>query len=103
MAVVGDLQTMPLVELMQWIGGNKRSGMLRIDRDKVRRRLDLEDGRIVGCSSNDPSMRLGQILISHGLIEERDLRDAMQKQKASYKCGTQRLTRPPGPTSRSQP
>ena len=77
MALVGDLETMPLVELMQWIGGNKRSGVLQIDRDKVRRRIDLRDGRIVGCSSDEPSMLLGQILLSRGLIDERTLRAAL--------------------------
>jgi hypothetical protein len=81
-ALVGDLETMPLVELMQWIGGNKRSGVLQIDRDKIRRRIDLRDGRIVGCTSNDPSMRLGQILISRGLIDERILRAALTTQEA---------------------
>ena len=83
MALVGDLETMPLVELMQWIGANKRSGVLQINRDKIRRRIDLRDGRIVGCSSNDPSMRLGQILLSRGLIDERTLRATLAVQKAS--------------------
>jgi len=82
-ALVGDLETMPLVELMQWIGGNNRSGVLQIDRGKIRRRIDLRDGRIVGCSSNDPSMLLGQILMSRGLIDELTLRAALMLQKAN--------------------
>jgi len=59
----------------------KKTGVLEVERLKIRRRIAFRDGRIVGCSSDDPSMLLGQFLISRGKITERQLRHALKRQR----------------------
>ena len=81
MALQGDLETMPVAELMQWAAIYKKTGVLEVERLKIRRRIAFRDGRIVGCSSDDPSMLLGQFLISRGKITERQLRHALKRQR----------------------
>jgi hypothetical protein len=79
MAISGDLDTMPLVELLQWAGGHRKTGVLELERNKVSKRIAFRDGRIVGCASDDPSKLLGRFLISRGKIGARTLRFAMSE------------------------
>ena len=74
---------MPLVELLQWLGSQIRTGVLEVDHGQIRRRVVLRGGRIVACSSNDPSNRLGQFLISRGKIRSQTLEFALERQQAS--------------------
>jgi len=72
---------MAVAELLQWAAIYKKTGVLEVERLKIRRRIAFRDGRIVGCSSDDPSMLLGQFLISRGKITERQLRHALKRQR----------------------
>lgn len=80
MPISGDIETMPVVELLQWAGVNRKTGVLELERKKIRKRIILRDGRIVGCSSDDPTTRLGQLLISSGKISRQTLADALRQQ-----------------------
>jgi hypothetical protein len=81
MAIHGDLKTMSLVELLQWAAAGPKSGVLELERHKSLRRIAFRDGRIVGCSAEDPSMLLGQFLISRGKISRQVLQAAMKQQE----------------------
>jgi len=72
---------MSIVELLQWAGTNGKTGVLEIERSKIRKRIAFREGRIVGCSSDDPSTLLGQFLISRGMITKRTLQFALRQQK----------------------
>ena len=85
MAVNGDLYSMPLPELLQWLGNNRRTGTLEIERDKVCKKIVFEDGRIVSCSSNDPSELLGHYLVARGQVTEDLLRIALDQQSVTRK------------------
>jgi hypothetical protein len=74
---------MPLAELLQWLGFNRKTGVVVIERNRVCTQISFQAGRISGCSSDDPSMRLGQILVSRGLILEQTLRAALERQASS--------------------
>ncbi len=80
MPISGDLRTMPLVELLQWAAGNEKSGVLELERKKVRKRIAFQKGRVLGCDSNDPTALLGHVLISKGKISERTLQFALTQQ-----------------------
>ena len=83
MAVSGDLSTMPFPELLQWLGGNGKTGPLEVERDKICKRLVFQGGRIVSTSSNDPREMLGHFLVSRGQITEDLLRIALSQQEQS--------------------
>jgi len=83
MAVYGELSTMPFAELLQWLGGNGKTGTLEVERDKIRKRILLRDGRVVGSASNEPRELIGHFLVSRGMITEELLRIALEHQESA--------------------
>ena len=83
MPLFGTLSTMPLTDLLQWLAAGRLSGTLQIERNRVSKSIVLQDGQIIGCSSDDPPERLGQFLIARGKITENQLRQALVLQETS--------------------
>lgn len=83
MSIAGNLKTMPLSELLQWLGQSAKSGTLVIDNHKVQKRVYFRDGRIISSSSTDPREYLGHFLVSYGFISEEELNKAVAMQEQS--------------------
>ena len=81
MGITGNLETMQLAELLQWLSQSKKTGTLVIDDGSVEKRIYFRDGRIVSSSSTDPREYLGQFLVSRNLITEEELTGAIQMQE----------------------
>src|SRR5262245_20059224 len=81
MAVQGNLSTMSLTEILQWLGNAGKTGALSIERNKVVKRILVREGRIVACSSQEPADMLGHFLVSRGRISEETLRKALAIQE----------------------
>ncbi len=77
MPLFGTLKTMTLPDLLQWLAAARMTGTLQIERNKVSKSILLEEGRLVGCSSEDPPELLGQFLIARGKLTEEQLRQAL--------------------------
>ncbi len=80
MPVTGTLETMPISELLQWLGQNK-TGILELQHDKLVKTLWIKNGRIAGFASNDPPSLLGQFLLARGKIDEQTLNRALTTQE----------------------
>jgi len=83
MPLYGTLTSMPLPDLLQWLCNARVTGRLRVDRDRVSKSIHLHEGRIVGCSSDDPAQRIGHFLLNRGQITEEQLREGLQLQEIS--------------------
>lgn len=83
MGIVGNLQTMQLEELLQWLSQSKKTGTLEIKDGKLEKKIFFKDGRILSSASNKPEEYLGNFLVSHGLITEEQLNRAMAIQEKS--------------------
>jgi hypothetical protein len=83
MALNGTLDTMSVCELLRWAHAGRKTGSLEVERDGIARCIVFRRGKVVACSSNDPSTLIGQFLLSRGEITERVLRDAMARQAQS--------------------
>jgi hypothetical protein len=83
MGIHGNLSTMSVSDLLQFLATAKKTGTLRIDRGKVVKQIYFENGLIVGSGTNDPKEYLGQLLIHYGKIDEAQLKAAMQIQRNS--------------------
>ncbi|MDP9122279.1 MAG: DUF4388 domain-containing protein [Acidobacteriota bacterium] len=81
MGIVGNLKTMQLEELLQWLSQSKKSGTLEINSGKVEKRIFFKDGRILSSSSTKPEEYLGHFLVSQGLISEIELSKAIELQE----------------------
>lgn len=83
MGIVGNLRTMQLEELLQWLSQSKKTGTLQFNNGKVEKKVVFKDGRIISSASNNPEEYLGHFLVSHGLISELELAKAIELQEQS--------------------
>jgi hypothetical protein len=81
--ITGNLKTMQLSELLQWLSIGQKTGTLLIDGHGVEKRVYFQNGRINSSSSSDQREYLGHFLVSHGYITEEELKMAMEVQEES--------------------
>ncbi|MGE5277401.1 MAG: DUF4388 domain-containing protein [Acidobacteriota bacterium] len=83
MGISGNLNTMQLSELLQWLSLGQKTGTLLIEGRGVEKRIYFQNGRINSSSSSDQREYLGHFLVSHGYITEEELKMAMEVQEES--------------------
>jgi uncharacterized protein DUF4388 len=83
MSIRGTLKSMSVADLLQFLAAGRKTGTLNIGRGSITKQIFLEEGLIVGSSSNDPKERLGQVLLHYGRIEESDLSLGLDIQRES--------------------
>lgn len=81
MSLTGNLRTMSLPDILQWIALGRKTGTLHLERRAVRKQLAFNVGSIFSSWSNDPRESLGQFLISHRFISEEQLFRALLSQE----------------------
>lgn len=81
MSITGNLKTMELSELMQWLSQGNKTGTMIIDNGQVKKQIHFRSGRIISSASTDPKEHLGHFLVSHGFINENELSNAIQMQE----------------------
>lgn len=72
---------MSVSDLLQFLATGRKTGTLKLGRGGIVKQIYLEDGLIVGSTSNDPRELLGQVLLHYGKIEEAQLQTAMEIQR----------------------
>jgi len=89
LALKGELKTMLLLDVIQWLVNNLKTGILHIRSPRgISKRIYFKNGQILSTASSDPREYLGQFLISRGLITEKQLNMAMETQfKSGIKLG----------------
>jgi hypothetical protein len=81
MSFAGDLHTFDLFDLLSWLMGRKKAGILQMTRRSTKKRLAFRDGAVQWTSSNDPRETIGQALVREGLVTEEALFRALLKQE----------------------
>jgi hypothetical protein len=79
--IQGNLSTMSVSDLLQFLAVGRKTGMLRFDRGKLVKQVYFDDGIIIGSNSNDPKEYLGQLLIHYGKLDESQLRAGLEIQR----------------------
>jgi len=74
---------MSVSDLLQFLASGRKTGTLKLGLGDIVKHIYLEDGIIVGSSSNDPKEYLGQVLLHYGKIDEAQLQTAMEIQRQS--------------------
>ena len=59
MGITGNLKTMVLSELLQWLSLGLKSGTLLVEGRGIQKRIYFSEGRISSTSSSDPREYLG--------------------------------------------
>jgi hypothetical protein len=83
MSITGNLKTMELAELLQWLSQAQKSGTLVVDNGKIQKQIHFRDGVIISSASTDPQEYLGAFLVSHGFITDAELREAVKMQESN--------------------
>lgn len=79
--MIGDLKSMPMAELLQWISQSKRTGTLKVRNNYITKKIYFQNGLVISSSSSDPRDYLGQFLLSRNWISEVQLIKAIEKQE----------------------
>ena len=85
MSFGGDLQTLPLPDILDWIARRMKTGSLELKRKSTEKRLTFRGGLLHSSFSNDPRETIGQALVREGLIGEEQLFTALLKQEREGK------------------
>ena len=81
MGLTGNLRTMDLPEILQWISVGRKTGTLHLNRRSIQKRIVFKEGVVYTSWSNDPRESLGQFLIRDGLVTEEQLFTALLNQE----------------------
>lgn len=88
MSFVGDLEHLPIVDVIQLLHATRKSGTLCLRSEQGESQLVFCDGSIVSANHSNNSIRIGQILVQMNKISRVTLDAALQEQK---KTGAERL------------
>lgn len=82
MSLAGNLRTMALPDILQWIAMGRKTGTLELRRRSVKKHIMFKRGEIFSSWSNDPRESLGQFLMRDRLVTEEQLFKALLRQEA---------------------
>ena len=85
MGITGNLKTMELTELLQWLSQGQKTGTLVVVNKEIAKRVYFSGGMIMSSASSDPKEFLGQFLVGYGFISEEQLLDAISRQEEEKK------------------
>lgn len=81
MSFTGDLEHLPIVDIIQLLQTTRKSGILRVKSRKGESDLVFKDGYIVSASHLNDSVRIGTILIERNIITPKILDQTLLEQK----------------------
>lgn len=83
MSFSGDLEHLPIVDVIQLLHSTRKSGVLRINGRKGESQLVFKDGYIVGANHLNNTVRIGKILVELNMITQETLDRTLQEQEQS--------------------
>ena len=85
MAFTGDLEHLPIVDIIQLVHSTRKSGIFSVQGSKGESKIVFRNGYIVGANHIDNSVRIGTVLVKTGAITIDDLKQALDAKKNTYK------------------
>ena len=73
MSLKGDLRTMPLPDVLQWVATGRKTGTLHVERRSVQKRILLREGAIFSSWSNDPREAVPAICVDYATLTRQNL------------------------------
>ncbi len=77
MAFTGDLENLPIVDIIQLVHTTRKSGIFFVTGSKGESKIVFSNGSIVGANHINDSVRIGSVLVKMGAITIDDLRQAL--------------------------
>lgn len=83
MALQGNLEHFPIIDIIQMLHGARKTGILRISSTKGESQLVFHEGDLVSANYLNNRVRIGQVLVSAGALSEDQLSRALEIQKSA--------------------
>ncbi|NJD91112.1 MAG: DUF4388 domain-containing protein [Geobacter sp.] len=80
MAFTGDLEHLPIVDLIQLLNSTRKTGVLTVNGRKGESQLVFKDGYIVSASHLNNSVRIGDVLIKMKFLTAADIEAGLKRQ-----------------------
>ncbi len=81
MAFTGDLEHLPIVDIIQLVHTTRKSGIFSVKADKRESKIVFSSGYIVGANHINDRVRIGSVLVKIGAITIDDLKQALDVTK----------------------
>ncbi len=81
MPLTGELEQLPIVDVIQLIHSTRKSGTLNVYSRKGEGQLVFRDGYIICATHSSDDLKIGKILVESKIITESDLKRALISQK----------------------
>jgi hypothetical protein len=85
MAFTGELENLPIVDVIQLVHTTRKSGIFSVKCDKGESRIVFSNGYIVGANHINNTVRIGTVLVKTGAITLDDLKEALAASKGAAK------------------
>lgn len=85
MGISGNLKTMVLAELLQWLSQGQKTGTLVFEHEDVEKKVYFDNGAVVSSASNARSEYLGSFLAAYGYVSDVEVDRAIARQKEEKK------------------
>ena len=83
MPLTGELEHLPIVDVIQLIHSTRKSGTLNVYSRKGEGQLVFNNGYIVSATHSSEKLKIGRILLESNIIEQHDLDKALKIQESS--------------------
>jgi hypothetical protein len=94
LAMAGDVAAVGLLSLMNLFGQNRETGRLVLKKNQIERVVLMHNGDVASIGSNLPGDRLGAFLVRMGKVREGDLEAAMREaERTGKRIGQALLTK----------
>jgi hypothetical protein len=87
-ALKGSLEHTSLPAILRPLVRDRKTGVLRLTRGPVTKTIYVSGGRVIFATSTDPDDRLGEMLLTKGVITYRALEESVLSLKAGKRQGT---------------
>ena len=91
MALSGDIKTMPVTDLLQWIEATMQTGIVEFVREGEWKKVFFQSGQILFVSSSKENERIGQFLLKNRRIRVEDLESCLEENERTGKKLTEIL------------
>lgn len=85
MGLTGEIKTMPVTDLLQWIETTRKSGIVEFRAGTEWKKIFFRKGQIIFASSGRESEKLGRHLVRQERIRESDLIDCLHENEETGK------------------
>jgi hypothetical protein len=82
MAFTGDLEHLPIVDVIQLMNSTRKSGVLIVRGRKGESQLVFKDGFIVSANHLNNSVRVGDVLINMGVVSLLQVEQGLERQRS---------------------